>query len=82
LNREDFSKFFCSELAAGALERAGAITEISASEVTPIDLCSFQLFQEDYFQLKGEPKPIRGYNTVDPIRWGYETGASLGPTHR
>lgn len=69
-NVEDFSRFFCSELVAAGLEEAGAISRINASEVTPIDLCSFSLFEEDYFQLKGNRKEIRGYNSVDPIGWG------------
>jgi len=40
-NIEDFSKLFCSELVAAALEASGAIPHLNASEVTPIDLCMF-----------------------------------------
>ncbi len=69
-NVEDFSRFFCSELVAAALEAAGAISHINASEVTPIDLCSFSLFESDYYQLKGNRKEIRGYNTTSPVGWG------------
>lgn len=69
-NREDFSKFFCSELVAAALEIAGAIKSINSSEVTPIDLCSFSLYEPDYYQLKGDRKEIRGYNSTDPSGWG------------
>lgn len=69
-NAEDFSRFFCSELVAAGLEAAGAISHINASEVTPIDLCSFSLFESEYFQLKGNRKEIRGYNTIDPTGWG------------
>jgi hypothetical protein len=69
-NREDFSRFFCSELVAAALEVAGTIKSINASEVTPIDLCSFALYEDDYYQLKGDRKEIRGYNTTDPTGWG------------
>lgn len=75
LNQEDFSKFFCSELAAGALEEVGAIPRINASEVTPIDLCSFRIFQSDYVQVKGDIKEIRSYNSVDPQQWMQATGA-------
>jgi len=69
-NVEDFARFFCSELVAAALEAAGAISSINASEVTPIDLCSFALFSDDYFQLKGNRKEIKGYNANDPTGWG------------
>jgi len=69
-NIEDFSRFFCSELVAAGLEAAGAIDHINASEVTPIDLCSFSLFEADYYQLKGNRKEIKGYNAIDPNGWG------------
>jgi hypothetical protein len=69
-NREDFSKFFCSELVAGGLEVGGAISHLNASESTPIDLCMFNLYQNDYYQLKGQPKEIHGYNSVNPVGWG------------
>ena len=69
-NVEDFSRFFCSELVAAGLEAAGAISHINASEVTPIDLCSFSLFESDYNQLKGNRKEIKGFNSIDPVGWG------------
>lgn len=76
LNKEDFSSFFCSELAAGALEKATVLPPINASEVTPIDLCSFKIFEADYFQIAGiERKEIRTYNSIDPQTWAISTGA-------
>ncbi|GBC61006.1 hypothetical protein DENIS_1966 [Desulfonema ishimotonii] len=69
-NVEDFSKFFCSELAAAGLEAGGAINRLNASEVTPIDLCRFNIYQKDYFQLKGGKKLIGGFNTLNPEGWG------------
>ncbi len=69
-NVEDFSKFFCSELVAAALEAAGAIKKINASEVTPIDLCKFSLYKRDYFQIKGPKKTINGHNRLDPNGFG------------
>lgn len=69
-NTEDFSKFFCSELVAAGLEAGGAISHINASEVTPIDLCSFSLYEPDYFQLKGDKKEIKGFNSINPTGWG------------
>ncbi len=69
-NNEDFARFFCSELVAAALEESGAIPNLNASEVTPIDLCCFDIFRSNYFQLKGKPKEIRGYNSISPKGWG------------
>ncbi len=47
-NIESFERFFCSELAAGAFEEGKIINRINASEVTPIDLCMFDLYKNDY----------------------------------
>ena len=69
-NREDFGKWFCSELVAAGLEIAGAIKSLNCSEVTPINLCRFNLYLPDYIQLKGEPTEIKGYNTKNPEGWG------------
>jgi hypothetical protein len=69
-NTEDFSKFFCSELVAAALEQSGAISHINSSEVTPVDLCMFSIYKQDYYQLKGKDKPIKGYNSLNPEGWG------------
>ncbi len=69
-NEEDFSRFFCSELAAAGLEAGGVIGSLNASEVTPIDLCKFKLYAGDYYQIKGGEKPIGGYNTLSPEGWG------------
>jgi hypothetical protein len=69
-NVEDYSKLFCSELASAALEHSGAIGSINASEVTPIDLCMFSIYEPNYYQIKGKPKAISGYNSLDPAGWG------------
>jgi len=70
-NVEDFSKFFCSELVTAALEKGGVIKNINSSEVTPIDLCTFDLYHEHYFQLsKGAKKAINGHNSSDPEGFG------------
>ncbi len=70
-NREDFSKFFCSELVAAGLEVAGAVDSVNVSEVTPIDLCRWHIYEDNYFQLKGESsKRISRYNTLSPADWG------------
>lgn len=69
-NREDFSRFFCSELVAAGLESAGMVGPINASEVTPIDLCRWKIYAGTYYQLKGgADKQISRYNTLDPAAW-------------
>lgn len=70
-NKEDFSKFFCSELVAAGLEISGAINSVNASEVTPIDLCRWNIYQNNYYQLKGESsKRISRFNSISPTNWG------------
>lgn len=69
-NTEDFAKFFCSELVAAALEASGVIGNINASEVTPIDLCCFSLFADDYYLLTGDVLEIKGYNTHSHENFG------------
>lgn len=69
-NTEDFSRFFCSELVAAALEHSGATGRLNASEVTPNDLCRFAIYSGNYFQLKGDEKTIKAYNTMSPEGWG------------
>lgn len=69
-NREDFDKFFCSELVVAALEKAGVLGQINASEVLPIELCQFNLYKEKYVQFKGSDDiKIRGFNSIDLSRW-------------
>lgn len=69
-NAEDFSRFFCSELVAAGLEEAGMVPSLNASEVTPIDLCRWNIYEQDYYQLQGNPeKQLSRYNTLDPGLW-------------
>jgi hypothetical protein len=66
-NEENFDRFFCSELVAAGLKAAGIVpASINASEVTPIDLCRWNIYAPEYYLLKGEPKEISGYNSCDP----------------
>jgi hypothetical protein len=69
-NREDFSAFFCSELVTAGLEAGGLIRSINCSEVTPLDLVQFAIYEGTYYQLKGSKTLIPGYNTLDPEGWG------------
>ena len=67
-NHEDFNRFFCSELVATGLEKAGAVDSINASEVTPIELCRWNIYADNYYQLKGESsKRISRFNTASPL---------------
>lgn len=73
-NQEDLNKFYCSELVAAALEAAGVVPKLNASEVTPIDLCRWNLFQDDYYQLQKKnegdsPTEITSFNSQDPAKW-------------
>jgi len=63
--KENFDKFYCSELIAGALEYSGALPEINASAVTPADLARLAIYRE-CVQLKGKPKYIKDFNTIHP----------------
>jgi len=66
-NKEDFRRFFCSELVAAGLKFAGVVPElINASEATPIDICRWNIYAPEYYLLKGHPsKEISGYNSFD-----------------
>ncbi len=72
-NKEDFSRFFCSELVAAGLERAGVTGSVNASEVTPIDLCRWSIYEDDYYLLKpdtdGAKPVITRHNRMDPSGW-------------
>ena len=69
-SKEDFSKFFCSELVAAGLEKSGITGTLNASEVTPIDLCQWKIFDDTYYQLTEDPiLEIPRYNTREPMDW-------------
>ena len=55
--QEDFDKLFCSELLAAALEKGGVLSDINASEMTPADVCKFDIYSEPC-QIKGDPKEL------------------------
>ena len=66
-NKEDFSKFFCSELVAAGLEKAGTVGSINASEITPIELCTWNIYEDQYYLLKGDIKTrIKHFNSKAP----------------
>lgn len=59
---EDFSRLFCSELVAGALEAAGVLPPMNASELTPADLVRLAIY-DGAVQLAGEPTAIPRFNS-------------------
>jgi hypothetical protein len=69
-SREDLSALFCSELVAAGLEAGGAIGSLNCSEVTPMDLVRFAIYQGTYYQIKGSRAVIVGYNRLNPEGWG------------
>ena len=70
-NMPDFSSWFCSELVAQAFHEVGVLSNINASEVTPIDVCRFNIYAKEYVQLKGEACHIDGINTLLADGWGH-----------
>ena len=69
-SEEGFENFFCSEFVTRALRAGGVIDDdINPEQVTPIELCRFHLYEDNYTQFKGEATKIRGFNCVDPSRW-------------
>jgi hypothetical protein len=55
----DYTSYFCSELAARALERAGVVQALDTSLVSPSDLCRWAIYDHTYHYLKkpGEADP-------------------------
>lgn len=76
-NEANFSRWFCSELVAEGLKTAGVIAGVNASEVTPIDVCRFSIFQQRYVQVKGASQAINGFNSLPADNWGH---IGLAPT--
>jgi len=66
-NREDFTRFFCSELVAAGLKAGGMLPQtVNTSEATPIDVCRWNIYAPEYYLLKGHSlKEISGYNSLD-----------------
>lgn len=66
-NQEDYHKFFCSELVTAGLKAGGIIpVAMNASELTPIDVCRWNIYEAEYFLLKGDPaKEISQHNRLD-----------------
>jgi hypothetical protein len=69
--QKEFDTFFCSQLAASGLKAGGVIENINPGEVTPAHLCSFNIFAEDYYQIKGRRKLLDQYNECDPEGFGF-----------
>lgn len=62
--QEDYEKLFCSELVVGALKAGGVVPKkVNASEVTPNDLMSWNIYANSYAQLKGKRTEIKALNS-------------------
>ncbi|MBW2232069.1 MAG: CDP-alcohol phosphatidyltransferase family protein [Deltaproteobacteria bacterium] len=58
--------FFCSELVAAALKKAGIVEFEDAEEVSPVDLCAWRIYAENYYHLRGDLEEIDEYNDRAP----------------
>jgi hypothetical protein len=62
--QEDYEKLFCSELVVGALKAGGVVPKkLNASEVTPDDLMSWDIYANTYIQPKGKRTESKALNT-------------------
>ncbi len=60
---ENHEAWFCSELVAAGLKAGGLLPKVNVSEMTPKELCTLALFQDEYYQLNGNwPCHIVGFN--------------------
>lgn len=60
----DLQFFFCSELVAAAFQDAGLAPRVSPNDVSPIDLCRWNMYDATYFQRAGDKKTeIPGYSS-------------------
>jgi hypothetical protein len=67
---DEFSKFLSSQLIAAAFEKSGIIGSVNASAVAPIDLCRWEIYGNNYYQLKGDANnDIARYNSMSPSLW-------------
>ncbi len=64
--RRELELYFCSELVAEALEAAAVIEPVDGSRASPSDVCRWEIYERDYFQLKGAAREILGYNSLPP----------------
>lgn len=63
--RESDRFLFCSELATFLYKQAGILPRsINASRTTPAQLISYNLYQDDYYLLKGNYTKLPNFNSV------------------
>ena len=62
------SKRFCSEVAVAALAAGGVkqLKRIVPATVTPMELCTMNIYASAYVQLKGKPNNSRDFNSRSP----------------
>ena len=58
-NPKPIANWFCSELAAGALQQVGVLpSTIDLDLVRPTDLVAMQIYSGTYYQIKGTPQTV------------------------
>ena len=67
---DSYKEFICSQLGC-ALEKLEGILPawVNSKTVTPEDEVSFKIWAEDYSQLSGRPAALKGFNSIDPLKW-------------
>lgn len=62
--RSQSKKIFCSQLLGKLFRHVGIYHEdVNPAELTPKDICRSAIFRERYYQLKGDAKAIKVYNS-------------------
>ena len=64
-SREDWSRWFCSEICARALVESGAVRSLNASQVTPAGLIEWSIYS-DCYQLSGVAETLPRFNSMAP----------------
>lgn len=65
-NAENYSEVFCSQFVASVLKESGIIKDMNTSEATPSNICTLDIYNDNYYQIKGEFETIKGYNSISP----------------
>lgn len=68
VSKEDYKRFFCSELVVAGLKVAGIVpNSVNASDVEPVELCNMAIYAKQYYGLlppsRLTPAEIPGYNS-------------------
>jgi hypothetical protein len=67
---ECLDRLFCSEHVTAGLRAAGVIKRINASRVNPYQVCRFDIYENDYYQIAGPWLAIENFNTENAEGFG------------